>query len=141
MRTEKFGSRRARAAVCSVTGRPGSPPGDLAPISQMAAPEQQRTPSMIQLTRLNGNPLIVSSELIKYVESSPDTVLTLVNGEKILVRETSGEVIERAIAYRARVFGEALGCLQALAWTQTPDGGSGAACACPTCGCAPDAQE
>ena len=42
---------------------------------------------MIQLTRLNNSPLIVNSDLVKFVEQSPDTVITLVNGEKILVRE------------------------------------------------------
>ena len=62
---------------------------------------------MIHLTRLNGNPLVVNSDLIKYAEASPDTVLTLVNGEKILVLETCEDVVNRTIAYRARVFAEA----------------------------------
>lgn len=60
---------------------------------------------MIHLTRLNGNALVVNSDLIKYAESSPDTVLTLVNGEKIVVLESCEEVVKRTIAYRARVFG------------------------------------
>jgi flagellar protein FlbD len=38
---------------------------------------------MIQLTRLNNSPLIVNSDLVKFVEQSPDTVITLVNGEKL----------------------------------------------------------
>jgi flagellar protein FlbD len=62
---------------------------------------------MIHLTRLNGNPLVVNSELIKYAESSPDTMLTLVNGEKIVVLESCEEVVNRTIAYRARVCAEA----------------------------------
>jgi flagellar protein FlbD len=62
---------------------------------------------MIQLTRLNGNPLVVNSDLIKYAESSPDTVLTLVNGEKIVVLESCEDVVSRTIAYRARVFAAA----------------------------------
>lgn len=62
---------------------------------------------MIQLTRLNGNPLVVNSDLIKYAEASPDTVLTLVNGEKIVVLETCAEVVRRTAEYRARVFGTA----------------------------------
>lgn len=61
---------------------------------------------MIHLTRLNGNPLVVNSDLIKYAESSPDTVLTLVNGEKILVLESCEDVVARTIAYRAQVFAE-----------------------------------
>jgi flagellar protein FlbD len=58
---------------------------------------------MIQLTRLNKQPLLVNSDLIKYVEHSPDTLLTLIGGDKIVVRETSEEVLERIIAFRRRV--------------------------------------
>jgi len=61
---------------------------------------------MIHLTRLNGNPLVVNSDLIKYAESSPDTVLTLVNGEKIVVLESCEDVVRRTITYRAQVFAE-----------------------------------
>ena len=69
---------------------------------------------MIHLTRLNGNPLVVNSELIKYAESSPDTMLTLVNGEKIVVLESCEDVVNRTIAYRARVFGQAAPYLQSF---------------------------
>jgi flagellar protein FlbD len=62
---------------------------------------------MIHLTRLNGNPLVVNCDLIKYAESSPDTVLTLVNGEKIVVLESCEDVVNRTIAHRARVFAAA----------------------------------
>jgi flagellar protein FlbD len=71
---------------------------------------------MIRLTRLNGNPLVVNSDLIKYAEASPDTLLTLINGEKIVVLESWEEVVARTIAYRARVFGEATNYMPALAW-------------------------
>lgn len=62
---------------------------------------------MIQLTRLNGNPLVVNCDLIKYAESSPDTVLTLINGEKIVVLESCEDVVNRTVAHRARVFAAA----------------------------------
>lgn len=58
---------------------------------------------MIELTRLNGNPMVVNSDLIKTAESSPDTMLTLINGEKLIVRESCAEVMERMLAYRARL--------------------------------------
>jgi len=58
---------------------------------------------MIQLTRLNNHPLAVNSDLIKFVEQSPDTVLTLVSGEKIVVRESAQEVLERVVAFRRSV--------------------------------------
>jgi len=58
---------------------------------------------MIELTRLNGRPMVLNSDLIKTAESSPDTMLTLINGEKLIVREDCAEVTERVIAYRARL--------------------------------------
>ena len=58
---------------------------------------------MIQLTRLNEQPLTVNSDLIKFVESMPDTVVTLVSGEKIVVRERVDQVIEKVIQFRRAV--------------------------------------
>lgn len=58
---------------------------------------------MIQLTRLNNHPLAVNSDLIKFVEQSPDTVITLVNGEKIVVRESAQDVVTRIIEFRRSV--------------------------------------
>lgn len=55
---------------------------------------------MIQLTRLNNTRLAVNSDLIKYVEQAPDTVITLLNGEKLVVRETTEQVIERVLDFR-----------------------------------------
>jgi flagellar protein FlbD len=60
---------------------------------------------MIQLTRLNGQPLIINSELIKVIENTPDTVISLVNGEKIVVSETGEQVVERIVQFRRRVLG------------------------------------
>ncbi|SRR5271165_842825 len=62
---------------------------------------------MIELTRLNGISLVVNSDLIQYAESAPDTTLTLVNGEKLVVCESAAEVIDLTVAYRARLMGEA----------------------------------
>ncbi|MGO9648760.1 MAG: flagellar FlbD family protein [Terriglobales bacterium] len=58
---------------------------------------------MIQLTRLNNSSLIVNSDLIKFVEQSPDTVITLLNGEKIIVRESAEQVLERIVQFRRAV--------------------------------------
>jgi flagellar protein FlbD len=58
---------------------------------------------MIQLTKLNGNPLVLNSDLVKLVENTPDSVITLVNGEKIVVRESSEQIIERIVEFRRRV--------------------------------------
>jgi flagellar protein FlbD len=58
---------------------------------------------MIQLTRLNNQPLVVNSDLIKFVEHAPDTVLTLVTGEKVVVRETSEEVLQKIVGFRRTI--------------------------------------
>ncbi|MFZ0318038.1 MAG: flagellar FlbD family protein [Candidatus Sulfotelmatobacter sp.] len=58
---------------------------------------------MIRLTRLNNQVLTVNSDLIKFVEQSPDTLITLVTGEKIVVRESSEEVVRRLIKFRRMV--------------------------------------
>jgi flagellar protein FlbD len=58
---------------------------------------------MIRLTRLNNRPLVVNSDLIKFIENAPDTVITLVSGEKIVVLETVEEVMTRIVEYRRRL--------------------------------------
>jgi flagellar protein FlbD len=58
---------------------------------------------MIPLTRLNGSPIYLNPDLIKYAEASPDTMLTLVHGEKILVRESCDELLQRMTEYRIQV--------------------------------------
>jgi flagellar protein FlbD len=58
---------------------------------------------VIQLTRLNTKPLIVNSDLIEFIENAPDTVITFVTGEKIMVRETAEEVIELILRFRRRL--------------------------------------
>ena len=54
---------------------------------------------MIALTRLNNQPFVVNAELIKFVESTPDTLVTLTTGDRILVKEPADEVIRRVVHY------------------------------------------
>ena len=58
---------------------------------------------MIELTRLNGNRLVVNCDLIKYAEASPDTTITLVTGEKLVVRESCDELMEHVHSWRVEV--------------------------------------
>jgi flagellar protein FlbD len=58
---------------------------------------------MIEVTRLNGISMILNSDLIKIAESSPDTMLTLIHGEKLIVRESCAEIVEKVLVYRARL--------------------------------------
>lgn len=71
---------------------------------------------MIQLTRLNNQPFLLNSDLIKWIENAPDTVLTLVTGEKVVVSEPSGQVVEKIVEFRRRIFpGLALGGVRSVA--------------------------
>jgi uncharacterized protein YlzI (FlbEa/FlbD family) len=69
---------------------------------------------MIELTRLNNRPLVVNSDLIKFMENTPDTVLTLITGEKVVVREPCHAVIEKIVEFRRKT-GVGLTC-PAAAW-------------------------
>ncbi|HEX4022988.1 MAG TPA: flagellar FlbD family protein [Acidobacteriaceae bacterium] len=58
---------------------------------------------MILLTRLNGEAMVLNSDLIRYAEANPDTVITLVTGEKIVVSESCEELMARVMEYRAEL--------------------------------------
>lgn len=58
---------------------------------------------VIMLTRINGQPMAVNSDLIKLIESSHDTVITLLTGEKVVVCESTEEVIARIIFFRRAI--------------------------------------
>jgi flagellar protein FlbD len=55
---------------------------------------------MIQLTRLNGHPFILNAELIKFIEQTPDTLVTLRDGDKLMVLESPDEVVRRSMDYK-----------------------------------------
>lgn len=54
---------------------------------------------MIKLTRRNGNPFVLNAELIKYVEEVPDTIITLRDGDHVLVMESADRVVELSLEY------------------------------------------
>lgn len=54
---------------------------------------------MIALTKLNNQTFVVNADLIKFIERTPDTLLTLTTGERILVKESESEVIHRVVQY------------------------------------------
>jgi len=58
---------------------------------------------MIRLTRLNHVPLVLNSDLIEHIEVTPDTVISLVNGQKIMVLETADEVVKKIIDFRRSI--------------------------------------
>ena len=54
---------------------------------------------MIRLTRLNGRPFVLNAEQIKTIEETPDTLVTLLAGGQLVVRETLEEVVAKAVEY------------------------------------------
>jgi len=59
---------------------------------------------MIHLTRLNSAPMVLNSDLIEHIDVTPDTVITLTNGQILRVREAAEEVIQRIVEFRRRIF-------------------------------------
>ena len=58
---------------------------------------------MIHLTRINHIPLILNSDVIEHIEMTPDTVISLTNGQKFVVLESGEEVVRRVIEYRREI--------------------------------------
>lgn len=63
---------------------------------------------MIEVTRLNDTKLIINADLIEKVEESPDTVITLTSGNKVIVKESRQEVKNLVILYKKEIFSREL---------------------------------
>lgn len=59
--------------------------------------------ALIKVKRLNHEEVVINAELIKTVESTPDTVITLTTGEKFVVEDSVDEVVEKVLNYRRSV--------------------------------------
>jgi len=65
---------------------------------------QERTGRvMIEVTRLNDSKLIINAELIEKIEESPDTIITLTSGSKIIVKESRQDVRNLVILYKKEI--------------------------------------
>ena len=58
---------------------------------------------MIEVTRINHVPLVLNSDLIEHVETTPDTVISLTTGHKFIVLESADEVVRRVVAFRREI--------------------------------------
>ena len=63
---------------------------------------------MILLTKINDAPIAVNSDLIQYIEETPDTILTMTNSEKLVVREKMPEIIDKVLKFRRFIYGQCL---------------------------------
>lgn len=59
---------------------------------------------MIHVTRLDGTELLVNVDLVEWIERTPDTVISLVNGEKLLVKESPDEIVRRVTTYKRSLY-------------------------------------
>jgi flagellar protein FlbD len=60
---------------------------------------------MIPLRRLNGHPIMVNSDLIEAIEETPDTVVTLTSGNKLIVQDSMDEIRDRIIEFKRKIYG------------------------------------
>jgi len=58
---------------------------------------------MIAVTRLNSKRFVINAEQIRYIESTPDTMITLMNGDRVMVQESLDEVVRRAVEYNRQI--------------------------------------
>ena len=58
---------------------------------------------MIQLTRINHVPLLLNADLIEHIETTPDTVISLTNGQKFMVLESTEEIVRKVIEFRRSI--------------------------------------
>jgi len=72
--------------------------------------------AMIKLTRLNNSTIYLNPDLIKSIEETPDTIISLVNDDHYLVREKTEEIIDKIVSYRVRISHQA----RQLSSTDTP---------------------
>ncbi|RME38090.1 MAG: flagellar protein FlbD [Planctomycetota bacterium] len=60
---------------------------------------------MITITRLDKRVVVLNADLIKMIEATPDTIITLINGDTVIVRESVEEVVRRATEYQRQIRG------------------------------------
>ena len=61
---------------------------------------------MIRLTRLGGQALYLNCDLIEFMEATPDTIIVMMSGKRVIVIEQPAEVVKRIVEYRRRIVAE-----------------------------------
>ena len=59
---------------------------------------------MIFLTKMNNEVVLVNNDLIETIEETPDTVITLTTGKKIIVKEKSAEILHKVIEFKTKIY-------------------------------------
>ena len=66
---------------------------------------------MITVTRLNHSKIVLNSDLIEQIEPTPDTVISLTTGQRIIVRESTEEIVQRIVDFRRAILHQDAGAL------------------------------
>lgn len=59
---------------------------------------------MIELTKINEQKFTLNTDIIEFIEETPDTVITLTTGKKIIVKESRQEVTNLVISYKRAIY-------------------------------------
>lgn len=59
---------------------------------------------MIKISRLNNTEFVLNCELIEFIEETPDTVITLTTGKKIVVKDSIEEIVKKVIEYKNSIY-------------------------------------
>lgn len=59
---------------------------------------------MIKVTKLNKKEFYINSELIEFIEETPDTVISMTTGRKLVVEESAEDILNQIIEYKKKVF-------------------------------------
>src|SRR6266481_10463 len=93
--------RQASASVAAFSRQVEAATQTTPPLSDKPLVESR---AMIHVTRLNHIPLVLNSDLIEHIEATPDTVISLTNGQKLVVLETTEELVRKVIEFRREIY-------------------------------------
>jgi len=58
---------------------------------------------VISVTKLNGDEFVINADMIEFIEETPDTVISLISGKKVVVKEKKGDIIRKVIEYKCKI--------------------------------------
>ncbi|HHV73597.1 flagellar FlbD family protein [Thermoanaerobacterium sp. R66] len=58
---------------------------------------------MISVTKLNGDEFVINADMIEFIEETPDTVISLISGKKVVVKEKKDDIIRKVIEYKRKI--------------------------------------
>ena len=63
---------------------------------------------MLEVTRLNGQKVVINCDLIEYIDANPDTTITLTTANKFVVKENIEEVIDKIVKYKNKIYSQSI---------------------------------